>query len=72
MKIEFFNLHSTMLLLYRGNAKQYIAVHYLFTFHYASTLSLDPYLEGIAKENLHSTMLLLYLYRIGRNLGQEK
>ena len=31
-----------------------------FTFHYASTLSARPVIDGVLYSNLHSTMLLLY------------
>ena len=56
------NLHSTMLLLYPGPVQNVMLLCYLFTFHYASTLSRNRkpqmHLNGT---DLHSTMLLLYL-----------
>ena len=55
------NLHSTMLLLYRGRRFTRRCRKLEFTFHYASTLSTLRQLEAIASAHLHSTMLLLYL-----------
>ena len=58
-KLRIPNLHSTMLLLYRGHAL--VEIHdSAFTFHYASTLSDIWNLRGKSVPNLHSTMLLLY------------
>ena len=55
-------LHSTMLLLYLSHIIKG-SKDYLFTFHYASTISLKGALSGLKETPLHSTMLLLYLYR---------
>ena len=52
-------LHSTMLLLYRVSPLK-PTPEPLFTFHYASTLSLFHLLTSYLLSNLHSTMLLLY------------
>ena len=54
-------LHSTMLLLYRI-LFQVISLVYLFTFHYASTLSNRFPRHYAGAVHLHSTMLLLYLW----------
>ena len=58
---KFLNLHSTMLLLYPGNALDSVK-DFLFTFHYASTLSVFPLNSPSCFPYLHSTMLLLYLF----------
>ena len=55
-----FNLHSTMLLLYRSSHDPVMYVFCGFTFHYASTLSDDAGYLITGQFNLHSTMLLLY------------
>ena len=57
------HLHSTMLLLYLiSNAC--CPVFSVFTFHYASTLSVPEDLARQYRLYLHSTMLLLYLNTI--------
>ena len=53
------NLHSTMLLLYPDDPG-FIDSHKIFTFHYASTLSMSLGRWRVGVINLHSTMLLLY------------
>ena len=54
------NLHSTMLLLYLRSYGQIRQGGVVFTFHYASTLSLTEYITSVWNADLHSTMLLLY------------
>ena len=54
------DLHSTMLLLYLCSARAISWSYWLFTFHYASTLSESKFHKKISIANLHSTMLLLY------------
>ena len=54
------HLHSTMLLLYPSKICNF-GMRYLFTFHYASTLSGWAVGGCVSDFNLHSTMLLLYL-----------
>ena len=54
------HLHSTMLLLYHSEEMARLIDGLIFTFHYASTLSLYRKEGECRFYNLHSTMLLLY------------
>ena len=54
------HLHSIMLLLYLPDAVGTLVYCYLFTFHYASTLSMLSATKPADLYNLHSIMLLLY------------
>ena len=58
------NLHSIMLLLYRGLLDKKVLSPPSFTFHYASTLSRIRWWIPSMIQYLHSIMLLLYLRRI--------
>ena len=60
---ESYDLHSTMLLLYRRYPPRLNRQYTAFTFHYASTLSAKYNERTAMYAYLHSTMLLLYHHR---------
>ena len=67
-KLEKIYLHSTMLLLYlQPDGK--ISFKASFTFHYASTISLNQGSGTARRLHLHSTLLLLYRSRLSGTQG---
>ena len=59
-----FNLHSIMLLLYRSPSQNIIPLYTLFTFHYASTLSLHKGSPSV----LHSQFTFHYASTLSQHM----
>ena len=60
-KINYYNLHSTMVLLKYDNKKNYLILASTSTFHYGSIKICDLFYDKWEELNLHSTMVLLKL-----------